>query len=280
MDFTKYIITKNIPAFKRAMNDNKFTVPSAATYEHYTVSTSGKKRTILSGSIKWAKLEGLKNVGVTGLYLSPAEHIQGLNTCKFAGKCQHGCIAFTGNLGLFHRATIESRTLALYHYTERYLVDLLRELYLACFRASIDDKQLYIRLNGTSDLPFYKVLNMDAIFKDFNGLAGFYDYTKYPVVKNPWTSYHLTYSYSETTKKIDPSFNRVAIVVTKEDKARLMNDYPVIFGDGDAHDVRPLDTHRFILLQGKRATATDKKLHDDFIQSYETCVSLFVGGEV
>lgn len=280
MDFSKYIITKNIPAFKRAMNDNKFTVPSAATYEHYTVSTSGKKRTILSGSIKWAKLEGLKNVGVTGLYLSPAEHIQGLNTCKFAGKCQHGCIAFTGNLGLFHRATIESRTLALYHYTERYLVDLLRELYLACFRASIDDKQLYIRLNGTSDLPFYKVLNMDAIFKDFNGLAGFYDYTKYPVVKNPWTSYHLTYSYSETTKKIDPSFNRVAIVVTKEDKARLMNDYPVIFGDGDAHDVRPLDTHRFILLQGKRATATDKKLHDDFIQSYETCVSLFVGGEV
>jgi len=280
MDFTKYIITKNIPAFKRAMNDNKFTVPSAATYEHYTVSTSGKKRSILSGSIKWAKLEGLKNVGVTGLYLSPAEHIQGLNTCKFAGKCQHGCIAFTGNLGLFHRATIENRTLALYHYTQRYLVDLLRELYLACFRASIDDKQLYIRLNGTSDLPFYKVLNMDAIVSDFNGLAGFYDYTKYPVVKNPWTSYHLTYSYSETTKKIDPSFNRVAIVVTKEDKARLMNDYPVIFGDGDAHDIRPLDTHRFILLQGKRATATDKKLHDDFIQSYETCVSLFVGGEV
>ena len=280
MDFTKYIITKNIPAFKRAMNDNKFTVPSAATYEHYTVSTSGKKRSILSGSIKWAKLEGLKNVGVTGLYLSPAEHIQGLNTCKFAGKCQHGCIAFTGNLGLFHRATIENRTLALYHYTQRYLVDLLRELYLACFRASIDDKQLYIRLNGTSDLPFYKVLNMDAIRKDFNGLAGFYDYTKYPVINNPWSSYHLTYSLSETTKRVHPSFDRVAIVVTKQDKKRLLNEYPTIFGDGDAHDVRPLDTHRFILLQGKRATATDKKLHDDFIQSYETCVSLFVGGEV
>ena len=282
MDFTKYIITKNIAAFKRAMSDTNTVVAPAASYEHYTVSTSGKKRSILSGSVKWAKLEGLKNVGVTGLYLAPATHIEGLNTCKFAGKCQHGCIAFTGNLGMFHRATIENRTLALYHYTERYLVDMLRELYLAAFKASIDDKQLYIRLNGTSDLPFYKVLDMDAIVKDFNGLAGFYDYTKYPTLANhnPWSSYHLTYSYSETTKRIHPTFNRVAIVVTKEDKKRLLTEYPSVFADGDLHDVRPLDNHKYILLRGKRATATDKKVHDDFIQSYATCLGLVVGSEV
>jgi hypothetical protein len=279
MDFKKYIITKNIAAFKRSMSDNKTTLSPAQTYEHYTVSKSGRRRSILSASVKWAKTEGLKNVGVTGLYLSPAATVNGLNTCKFAGKCQDGCIAFTGNLGMFHRATIENRTLALYHYTEQYLLDMLRELYMACFRASIDDKSLYIRLNGTSDLPFYKVLNMDAIVEDFNGLAGFYDYTKYPVVKNPWNSYHLTYSYSETTKKIHPSFNRVAIVVTKQDKARLMTDYPNMFGDGDLHDVRPLDNHKFILLRGKRATAADKKVHDDFIQSYELCVSLLEGAQ-
>lgn len=277
MDFSKYIITKNIAAFKRSMSDNKATLAPAETYEHYTVSKSGRRRSILSASVKWAKTEGLENVGVTGLYLAPASHIEGLNTCPFAGKCQDGCIAFTGNLGMFHRATIENRTLALYYYTEQYLFNMLRELYLACFKASIDDKELYIRLNGTSDLPFYKVLNMDAIVSDFNGLAGFYDYTKYPVVKNPWSSYHLTYSYSETTKKIHPSFDRVAIVVTKQDKAQLLNDYPAVFGDGDLHDVRPLDNHKFILLRGKRATAADKKVHDDFIQSYDLCVSLLDG---
>ena len=116
------------------------------------------------------KSRSLKNVGVTGLYLAPATHVQGLNTCKMSGLCKDGCIAFTGMLGFHHQITIQNRTLALYHYTERYLVDMLRELYLASFKASIDDKQLYIRLNGTSDLPFYKVLNMDAIVNDFNGL--------------------------------------------------------------------------------------------------------------
>jgi|9_EtaG_2_1085328.scaffolds.fasta_scaffold11991_3 hypothetical protein len=279
MDFKKYIITKNIAAFKRSMSDKKSTLAPAETYEHYTLSSSGKRRSILSGSVKWAKTEGLQNVGVTGLYLAPATHIEGLNTCKNSGLCVHGCIAFTGFLGFHHQKTIQDRTLALYHYTERYLVDMLRELYIQSFKASIDGKSLFIRLNGTSDLPFYKVLDMDAIVKDFNGLAGFYDYTKYPVIRNPWSSYHLTYSYSETTKRIPPShlFDRVAIVVTKKDKIKLLNDYPLMFGDGDAHDIRPLDARKYILLQGKRATAANKQLHDDFIQSYEQCVKLIEG---
>lgn len=280
MDFSKYIITKNIAAFKRAMADNKLTLAPSEAYEHYTLSRSGSRRSILSRSVKWAKTEGLQNVGVTGLYLAPATTIQGLNTCPFAGKCQDGCIAFTGQLGAFHRATIVNRTLALYHYTEQYLIDMLRELYIQGFKASIDDKQLYIRLNGTSDLPFYKVLNMDLIVQDFNGLGGFYDYTKFPVVKNPWSSYHLTYSYSETTKKIHPSFDRVAIVVTRADKLRLLEENPSVFVDGDLHDIRPLDVEKWVLLQGKHATAKGKKIHEDFIQSFESVVSMCVTCEV
>jgi hypothetical protein len=282
MDFKKYLLTENIQSFKLSMIDNKSNLAPAATYEHYTLSNSGKKRSILSSSVKWAKLEGVKDVGVTGLYLAPATTIQGVNTCKMSGLCTHGCIAFTGHLGLHHRTTIENRTLALFHYTERYLIDMLRELYIQSFKASIDGKSLYCRLNGTSDLPFYKVLDMDAIVRDFNGLAGFYDYTKYPIVNNPWSSYHLTYSYSETTKKVHGSFNRVAIVVTKKDKVKLLNDYPGVFVDGDKHDIRPLDEGRYVLLQGKRATAKGKQLHNDFIQSYDKLVSLCVtaaGGE-
>mgnify|MGYP003112257160 CR=1 FL=1 len=274
MDFKKYIIVENIPAFKLSMTDTKTTVSDPKPYEHYTMSSTGKARAVLSSSVKWNKVEGVEQYGVTGLYLAPATTVTGINTCKFAGKCAEGCIAFTGQLGMFHQSTMELRMLALYHHTERYLIDMLRALYLQSFKASIDDKELYCRLNGTSDLPFYKVLNMDLIVKDFNGLAGFYDYTKYPVVSNPWSNYHLTYSYSETTKKIDPSFDRVAIVVTKKDKVKLLNDYPGVFCDGDQHDIRALDSHKYVLLQGKRATAKDKKINDDFIQSYESVVAL------
>tara|TARA_R100000734_G_scaffold3130_1_gene2940 strand:+ start:12996 stop:13838 length:843 start_codon:yes stop_codon:yes gene_type:complete len=280
MDFKKYIIVENIPAFKLSMTDNKSTVSEPLPYEHYTISKTGKRRAILSSSVKWSKVEGVEKYGVTGLYLPPATTVSGINTCKFAGKCAEGCIAFTGQLGMFHQTTMELRMLALYHHTERYLIDMLRALYLQSFKASIDDKQLYCRLNGTSDLPFYKVLDMDAIVSDFNGLAGFYDYTKYPFIKNPWRSYHLTYSYSEITKKIHPSFDRVAIVVTKKDKIKLLSDYPGVFCDGDLHDIRPLDGSKYVLLQGKRVTAKGKQLHDDFIQSYESIVSMFVGGAV
>ena len=283
MDFKKYILTDNIQSFKLSMTDNKSTLKKlAATYEHYTISKTGKRRAILSSSVKWSKVEGVEKYGVTGLYLAPATTVSGINTCKFAGKCAEGCIAFTGQLGMFHQTTMELRMLALYHHTEQYLIDMLRALYLQCFKASIDDKQLYCRLNGTSDLPFYKVLNMDLIVQDFNGLAGFYDYTKFPTVINPWSNYHLTYSYSETTKNIPPShlFDRVAIVVTKQDKIKLLSDYPGVFCDGDKHDIRPLDAQKYVLLQGKRVTAKGKQLHDDFIQSYESVVSMFVGGAV
>ena len=270
MDFSKYIIHANLELFKKSMIDRADrNFIQFNSYEYYTRNNSGKRRSILSSSVKWSKVDGLKNVGVTGLYLAPSTTIQGLNTCKFAGECAKGCIAFTGNLGFFHRATIQNRTLALFHYTERYLIDMLRDLYLQSFKASIEDKQLYCRLNGTSDLPFYKVLNMDLIVNDFNGLAGFYDYTKYPVMVNPWQHYDVTYSMSETDTAINLRYPRVAFVVSKKDKIKLLNDYSDVFTDGDKHDVRPLDCTNFVLLQAKRATATDKQVSEDFIYSIE-----------
>jgi hypothetical protein len=297
IDFSKYIIKSNINQFRLAMIDTKqFRVHKdiadsldlvldtvslsmdPLSYEDYTRNKNNKRRSILSSSVKWSKVEGLKDIGVTGLYLSPATTIQGLNTCKFAGECARGCIAFTGHLGPHHQTTIEYKTLALFHYTEKYLIDLLRELYIKSFKASIDGKNIYCRLNGSSDLPFYKVLDFDLIVNDFAGLAGFYDYTKYPVLNNPFKFYHLTYSYSETTKKLPTQFDRIAIVVTKKDKQRLLNDYGDFFVDGDLHDVRPLDTSWYVLLQGKRPTTKDKQLSDTFIQSYDQVVSLCVEG--
>ncbi len=278
MDFMKYIIVENIPAFRNSLVDknNADSIPAAKPYIEYSTSKSGKKRSILSSSVKWSKVEGVKDVGVTGLYLTPFKHILGLNFCAFAGLCAGGCIGYTGFLGLHHQLTLEWKSLALYHHTIEFMLDVLRELYIQSFKASIDGKELWARLNGSTDCRFERILRMDLIVQDFNGLAGFYDYTKYPVVKNPWSSYHLTYSYSETTKKIHGSFDRVAIVVTKKDKIKLLSSYPGVFVDGDKHDIRPLDNGKYVLLQGKRATAKGKQLHDDFIQSFESVVQLCV----
>ena len=159
------------------------------------------------------------------------------------------------------------------------MLDMLRDLYIQAFKASIDNKELYCRLNGTSDLPFYKVLNMDLIVKDFNGLAGFYDYTKFPHVKNPWANYHLTFSYSEKSTSIGSyismmnNFDRVAIVVTEEDKNILLDLYSDCI-DGDLHDIRPLDKGRFVLLQAKNVTAAGKSLDTEFVQSFDHVVDL------
>ena len=217
-------------------------------------------------------------MGVTGLYLAPFKHILGLNFCAFAGLCAGGCIGYTGHLGMFHQNTLEWKSLALYHHTIEFMLDVLRELYIQAFKASIDGKELWARLNGSTDCRFERILRMDLIVQDFNGLAGFYDYTKYPIVNNPWTSYHLTYSYSETTKlKSLLYFDRVAIVVTKKDKMKLLSMYPGVFVDGDKHDIRPLDAGKWVLLQGKRATAKGKQLHNDFVQSFESVVSMCLG---
>jgi len=279
MDFMKYIIVENIESFRNSLVDknNVDSIPTAKPYIEYSTNKSGKKRSILSSSVKWSKVEGLSNVGVTGLYLAPFKHILGLNFCAFAGLCAGGCIGYTGHLGMFHQNTLEWKSLALYHHTIEFMLDVLRELYIQAFKASIDGKELWARLNGSTDCRFERILRMDLIVQDFNGLAGFYDYTKYPIVNNPWMSYHLTYSYSETTKKIHSSFDRVAIVVTKKDKMKLLSSYPGVFVDGDKHDVRPLDNGRYVLLQGKRATAKGKELHNDFVQSFESVVSMCLG---
>ena len=280
MNVQKYIIYKNIDRFKSMMIDRtQKTFIEFNTYEHYTISKSGHRRSILSQSVKWTKTEGLKNLGVTGLYLLPSTHVNGLNICKFAGLCKKPCIAFTGHLGAFHVETMKKRTLALFHYTERYLEDMVRELFIMAFRASIENKNIYIRLNGTSDLPFHTVLDMDALTNDINGLAGFYDYTKYPRVDNPWKNYHLTYSYSERTKNINAQFDRVAIVVSQETKKQLLTEHPAVFGDGDKHDVRPLDTQRYILLRAKKPTTKGHgPVDQDFMMDINTALEMCVGG--
>lgn len=279
-DFSKYIKLDNLQAFRASLVDhkNKDMLSAAIDYMQLAYTSKGKKKSILSSSTKWSKVDGFTKYGVTGLYLAPATHIQGLNTCRFSALCELGCIGYTGMLGFHQQGSLEWKTYALYFHTETFLLDLVKAIYLQAFKASIEGKEVFARLNGSSDIRWEKILDLDAMTRDFQGLKGFYDYTKYPRVNNPYQSYHLTYSMSETTTDKQLQYNvntlgRVAIVVPKKDKLRLLNDYPTVFCDGDLHDMRPLDEKVFVLLQGKRATKKGKKLSSDFIESYDSLLT-------
>jgi hypothetical protein len=280
----KYIHTDNIERFKRYMS-TRGNVPFH-TLKECMWTAGGSKRSILSLSKKFEKVhEGVQSYG---LYLAPSTMVQGVNTCHGAGECKGGCIAFANNL-----ATIQSQTkqymftVALYHHTVEFLVEVVRAIIDMCQKHVWTGEDVMIRLNSTSDLPFYMVLNFEALCNDIQNLKGFYDYTKIPNrYKYQSPVYHLTYSWSErSTLKTVSRFDRVSIVVSKRDQKKLLKLYPGVFQDGDLHDLRALDTHKFILLGVKKVGGFQqmnqrRKVSETFIQSYDDVVSMFVGGEV
>ena len=280
----KYIKQQNIEKFRKYMS-TRGSVPFHSLYDCMHTQ-SGGRREILSDSSKFQKMHN--GVKAYGLYLAPATMVKGVNTCRGEGECAGGCIAFSNLL-----ATLESQnkqfmfTVALYHHTYLFLCEIVRCIMIACGRHVYEGKEVMIRLNSTSDLPFYMVIDMEALVRDIQNLRGFYDYTKIP---NRWkfqnSAYHLTYSWSErSTLKTVSRFDRVSIVVSKKDHKNLLQHHGDIFGDGDKHDLRALDTKKFILLSVKQVGGFQqmnkrRSVSESFIQSYNDVVSMFVGGAV
>ena len=136
--------------------------------------------------------------------------------------------------------------------------------------------RLAVRLNSTSDLPFYQVLDLEAIVRDCKNLSHFYDYTKIPSRHKASTPYyHLTYSVSElSSPKWIQRFDRVAMVVSKKDHKTLLNEYPGVFVDGDKHDLRALDSSKYVLLAVKNVGGFQqmnktRQVSDDFVCTVE-----------
>lgn len=286
----QYIITDNIQTFRRSMIDTVRTgssvIPSWGSLMTTTTQreVNGKlktfvnRRSILSSSVKFSKTH--KKIGVTGMYLAPATMVQGLNTCKFAGKCKKGCIAYTGKMK-FNGLTYSNRLKALYYHTERYLVEMLADLVELSNKLE-DSKKVMVRLNGTSDLNFTLVIDMQSFIRDYPNVLGFYDYTKRPLNIGINDMYHLTYSWSETSTIRQASrFDRVAVVLTQKDIEWLQND-PLIghlWSDGDQHDLRPLDNTKLVYLKAKVASLKDNPdigIDEDFITTFEQAFMLTV----
>ena len=285
----KYVKTENIERFRKYMS-TRGVVPFHSLrdclWTNGGASGNRKRRSLLTDSSKFQKMH--LDVKSYGLYLAPATMVKGVNTCRGEGECAEGCIAFTSNL-----ATVQSQnkqylfTVALYHHTVSMLAEIIRAVIDKCEFHMWNNEEVMIRLNSTSDLPFYMVIDMAALCKDVQNLKGFYDYTKIPNrFKYQSGVYHLTYSWSEkSTIKTVARFDRVSIVVSKKDHKRLLAEFPGVFEDGDIHDLRALDTTKFILLSAKRIGGYQqmnkrRAVSETFIQSYEQVVSMFIGGEV
>ena len=140
-----------------------------------------------------------QNFDTLVLYLSASKNA-GVDLCKFASTgCRLACLVASGHALIEKRSgknkidvsRIVKSWLAIYRKDIAETV-LLAEIESAKKRAEKKGRKFSVRLNGTSDIDFYNVINA------FPNVQ-FYDYTKDPErVELP--NYHLTFSYSQASK--------------------------------------------------------------------------------
>ena len=198
-----------------------------------------------------------KGYEIAILHLAPAKE-SGYNVCQFATKgCKDVCLntagrgswvnGSNGQPNPIHTARIERTRLFFEDRAE--FARLLRKDIESLSRKALKNRNIpAVRLNGTSDIPWEKVLLYDGktVMEEFPNVQ-FYDYTKNPNRSpNPFPNYHLTLSLSETNRLKAQNWltlgGNVAVVFdTKRGQSlpTLWEQWPVI--DGDTHDLRMLD---------------------------------------
>ena len=216
-------------------------------------------------------IKGLKKGYLTGiLYLAPHK-LSGFNICPNAVNCINSCLfnAGRGKQKNVYQARINKTLLYINH----------KEYFLSCIRYSIkalirkagrENLTPCIRLNGTSDINFYK----SGIMNEFKAIQ-FYDYSKNRLNNNQLNklpkNYHLTFSFDNTIKNINyckKSPLNFAVVFNTKDKNKLPKNflgYKVI--SGDETDLRFLDKRKFCI--GLTAKGSKKEIEqgikDNFI---------------
>ena len=133
------------------------------------------------------------------LYLSAGKNA-GKDLCTFASTgCRLACLVESGHALLEKRAGKAKIAIArmIKSWVAIYRKDicdllLMHEIKLAKKNAEKNGRKFSVRLNGTSDIEFYDVIN------SFPGIQ-FYDYTKNPN-RIDLPNYHLTFSYSNQAK--------------------------------------------------------------------------------
>jgi len=182
------------------------------------------------------------------LYLAPAtQNSKGINLCPNASPgCATACLFTSGFGGMYEKVKIGrmNKTEWYLHDRNGFLAQLDKELTAIEKRHAGNLKMLSIRLNGTTDIRYEKLIIRDEknIF-ELHPSIQFYDYTKNPKrfdIVLP-SNYQLTFSRSEENEEIclnllSRGFN-VAMVFNK--LPTRYKGFEVI--NGDENDLRFLD---------------------------------------
>jgi GH24 family phage-related lysozyme (muramidase) len=210
------------------------------------------------------------------LYLSPyTQNSFGKNVCANASKgCVETCL-FTAGMGSF--SSVQKARIAKTDYLlsdrQRFLDQLAKEILYHYAKAKRSNEKIAIRLNGTSDLDFFTLLQRYAQL-DVTKLADhvhFYEYTKNINYIKRWEgSSNITYTFSksENNTSLIPAaiaYGANVAAVFRKDLPETYNiggiSIPVI--DGDKSDILMIYNKGKIL--GLRAKGKAKRDQSGFV---------------
>ena len=228
------------------------------------------KQGLLTKSVKTKKGDRIAQTYV--MYMQPADKIAVNTLCPMAraSGCKAPCLISSGHLGMSAGQRKATWRTLLFLVKPALFYQLLRAEIegLAAFHGAMNE-DLYIRLNGTSDVDFSDFI---ASMPHVN----FYDYTKIlsNVRKNALPNYDLTFSgsmYSNASRaalrKAVQRGHRIAVAFnTKNSKADTLA-IPEGLADFDETDLRPLDGPVIGALTRKGSSAS-KRRDDDVDASF------------
>lgn len=207
------------------------------------------------------------------LYMAPADQVHGLNLCPFASPgCKASCLYSAGR-GKFNNVQESRINKSKFWGYDRanFYVQLANELLKIHDKAIKQNKQIAVRLNGTSDIDHLHLLQrysgIDFLESFYDNLL-FYDYTKNfnHIRKYTGSTYKLTFSRSETNENDAyltlTNGGNVAIVFADE-LPETWNGYQVI--NGDETDLRYFDPINVVV--GLKAKGDAKKDLSGFVVS-------------
>lgn len=233
----------------------------------FTTVGNARKATGLSylGNIN-SSAKMIKNKKVSGqytyiTYLAPA-NTSGYNVCSHSTpECRIGCLATSGHAGMEimggkSSKIIDSRIKKIklfYEQPEFFMQWLIAEIQKFQRKAKKNNMGFSIRLNGTADIDWAKVLvNGKNIFEIFPNVQ-FYDYTKNPnKYHNKPNNYHLTFSYTGRNWKVCEALlekgHNIAVVFNVKKESNLpktFGGYTVV--NGDETDYRIADKKGIVI---------------------------------
>ena len=203
----------------------------------------------------------LKGKKVNDKYISAILHMRPENTriCPYQeiASCKEACLNTAGRGGIIKKGETTNviqearkrKTKLFLENRTTFMTDLIADITKFANYCKKKDKLPCIRLNGTSDIQYEKILvEGKNIFEHFPDIQ-FYDYTKIPTRKvSHIKNYHLTWSYSEANPKYTAWYDKIAYNI-----AVVFNGaFPIYFKgrevvNGDESDLRFLDKQNVIV---------------------------------